>query len=64
MDPKSVPGGSKVPERVPTDRFENAIREYGVVAACEWFGHNSDSEFTQETKRILAERSAAAGVAP
>ena len=47
-----------VDERTPGDRFENAIREYGVVAACEWFGHRADSEFTKETAQILAERSA------
>ena len=46
-------------ERTPSDRFENAIRVFGVVAACEWFGHAPDSEFTQETVRILAERAAA-----
>lgn len=48
-----------VNERTPSDRFENAIRVFGVVAACEWFGHAPDSEFTQETDRILAERAAA-----
>lgn len=30
-------------------RFENAIREYGIVNACEWFGHAPDSGFTQDT---------------
>lgn len=49
-----------VPERVPMDRFENAIREVGVVAACEWFGHAPGSEFTRETMLILAERAAKA----
>jgi hypothetical protein len=49
-----------VPERTPMDRFENAIREVGVVAACEWFGHTPASEFTRETRRVLAERSAKA----
>ena len=47
-----------VPERVPMDRFENAIRTVGVVAACEWFGHRPDSEFTKETIRVLNERAA------
>lgn len=42
--------------RTPMDRFENAIREVGVVAACEWFGHRPDSEFTKETQRVLNER--------
>lgn len=49
-----------VPERTPMDRFENAIREVGVVAACEWFGHCADSEFTKETARTLDERVAIA----
>lgn len=49
----------RVPERVPMDRFENAIREIGVEAACEWFGHSYDSEFTKESIRILNERLAA-----
>lgn len=39
------------------DEFENAIRAIGVVAACEWFGHQSDSEFTADTIRVLVERS-------
>jgi len=42
----------------PADRFEDAIREVGTVFACEWFGHASDSEFTQETIRVLSERAA------
>lgn len=46
-----------VDERTSGDRFENAIRTYGVLAACEWFGHAADSDFTKETVRILAERS-------
>jgi len=49
-----------VEERTPMDRFENAIREVGVAAACEWFGHSADSEFTKSTFAILAERAAAA----
>lgn len=40
----------------PMDRFEDAIREVGIVAACEWFGHSADSEFTKETIRVLNER--------
>lgn len=42
---------------VPADAWENAIRSYGVVNACEWFGHAPDSDFTTETIRILRERS-------
>lgn len=33
--------------QTPCDEFENAIRKFGVVAACEWFGHAPDSEFTK-----------------
>lgn len=52
-----------VPENAPMDRFDNAIREIGVVAACEWFGYSHDSEFTKEAARILDERAAAANSA-
>ena len=45
----------------PADRFEDAIREVGTVFACEWFGYASDSEFTQETIRVLSERAAMKG---
>lgn len=45
-----------VPVRTTGDKFENAIREYGIVNACEWFGHAPDSEFTKETIKVLAER--------
>ncbi len=38
------------------DIFENAIREIGVEFACEWFGHDADSQFTKETIKILRER--------
>lgn len=43
-------------EKTPMDAFENAIRKVGVVAACEWFGHAADSEFTKTTQRVLRER--------
>lgn len=46
-----------VREICPADVFENAIRTFGVVNACEWFGHEYDSEFTSETIRVLEERS-------
>lgn len=42
--------------KVGVDIFENAIREFGVVAACEWFGHAPDSEFTKEAIRLLLVR--------
>lgn len=40
----------------PSEEFENAIRKFGVVNACEWFGHAPDSDFTAETIKVLAER--------
>lgn len=46
-----------VDERVPNDAFENAIRAFGVVTACEWFGHAPDSQFTADTIRELRFRS-------
>ncbi|MFY2645683.1 hypothetical protein [Achromobacter insuavis] len=46
-----------VDERVPADAFDNAIRAFGVVAACEWFGHAPDSQFTADTIRELRIRS-------
>lgn len=49
-----------VTENTPMDLFENAIREVGVVAACEWFGYSADSDFTKETALVLDERSAIA----
>ncbi|MBU9635464.1 hypothetical protein C6Q07_11050 [Burkholderia multivorans] len=50
----------RVPENTTGDAFENAIRTFGVVAACEWFGHASDSEFTRDTIATLMERTATA----
>ncbi|UWX68858.1 hypothetical protein [Burkholderia gladioli] len=47
-----------VPETCPNDRFENTIREIGVVNACEWFGYQADDAFTLETIDILRARSA------
>ncbi len=51
-----------VEEKVPNDVFENAIRRYGVVAACEWFGHSSDSRFTSESINHLSMRMRAKSV--
>lgn len=54
-----------VPVNVPNDEWENTIRAYGVVNACEWFGYAIDSEFIAETINHLrvasdeAERDAA-----
>jgi len=55
-------GANDIPpaeEECPNDVFENAIRAFGVVAACEWFGYPADSEFTRETIKHLSERSSA-----
>ena len=41
----------------PADVFENAIREIGVVFACEWFGHKENSDFTKQAIKMLYERS-------
>lgn len=35
------------------DKFENAIREWGVGDACEWFGHQYAGEFAKETVQWL-----------
>ncbi|MBR8343045.1 hypothetical protein KDX40_04745 [Burkholderia ambifaria] len=48
-----------VRQTCPMDVFENAIRAVGVVNACEWFGHTTDSEFTRETITVLISRSMA-----
>jgi hypothetical protein len=48
-----------VPVRVPADEWDNTIRKFGVVSACEWFGHAPDSEFTAETIKELRARSEA-----
>jgi hypothetical protein len=42
-----------VKENCQNDVFENFLRTYGIVAACEWFGYSSDSEFTKETIKYL-----------
>lgn len=55
--PREIP---YVDPKTTGDEFENAIRRIGVVNACEWFGHDADSEFTAGTIRTLRERSAAA----
>lgn len=41
----------------PCDEFEAAIKKFGIVAACEWFGYTRDSEFTAETVRHFAAKS-------
>lgn len=45
-----------VKENCPNDVFENFLRTYGIVAACEWFGYSSDSEFTKETIKYLGDK--------
>ena len=56
--PNLLAASIPVVENCPNDEFENAIRKYGIVAACEWFGYMKDDEFTKSTIEILAERSA------
>ena len=43
-------------ENVFADIWENTIRRYGVVNACEWFGHAPDSDFTRDTIHVPMER--------
>lgn len=53
-------GAKQIPQvevKCPNDVFENEIRNIGVVWACEWFGHDMDSEFTKETIKALCESS-------
>jgi hypothetical protein len=53
-------GKDEIPQcevKCPADIFENEIRTIGVEFACEWFGHNADSDFTKETIKTLCERS-------
>lgn len=38
------------------DEFENSIRKFGIVAACEWFGYKKDDQFTIETIQYLDEQ--------
>lgn len=47
---------SQVEVYCPMDEFENAIRKIGVVAACEWFGYLSDSDFTRDTIQHLRKK--------
>jgi len=55
-------GGEKnelnpVVENCEMDVFENHIRRLGIEFVCTWFGHEKDSEFTQEAIDILTARS-------
>lgn len=38
------------------DEFDNAIRKFGVEAACEYFGYDGDSDFTKSLIKDLDER--------
>lgn len=40
-------------EKTPMDEFENVIRRFGVGFACEYFGHDWDSDFAKETVEWL-----------
>ena len=52
--PGAIPRAAEI---VPADRWDNTIREWGVVFACEWFGYHSRSDFTAETITTLIQRS-------
>jgi hypothetical protein len=39
------------------DEFENLIRKLGVAFACEYFGHDYDSDFANETVEMLCKES-------
>lgn len=42
--------------RCGSDEFDNAIRLFGVRAACQWFGHDLDGDFANETVKLLNDR--------
>lgn len=56
LKPKALP---PVRVKVPSDEWDNIIREWGVGYACEWFGHGYDGEFAKETVDVLQARYAA-----
>lgn len=39
--------------KVGCDIFENAIRQFGIRAACEYFGHDFNGEFADATVKLL-----------
>jgi hypothetical protein len=45
-----------VPVKLPCDEFDNLIRTWGVGFCCEYFGHEYDGKFAEETAAILQER--------
>jgi len=48
--PLLAPGGfSPVEVKCLNDAWENAIRSYGIINACEWFGWSRDSDIVGET---------------
>jgi len=46
-----------VEERFEADRWDNIVREWGVVYACEWFGYAPESPMVEFITRQLMERS-------
>ena len=40
-------------EKVGCDVFENAIRRFGIRAACEYFGHDFNGAFADDTVKLL-----------
>ena len=53
MQPNTIP---PVKVTCANDEWENAIRKFGVSNACEWFGHEYNSDWAEETMHILLER--------
>lgn len=49
---------ARVNFKTDTEWFEHVIMRYGIVAACEWFGHDCDSQFTRDTKQHFAAKDA------
>ena len=39
-----------------SDRFENAIKEFGVLEACVWFDSANRIEFAKDAARVLRKR--------
>ena len=39
-----------------SDRFENAIKEFGVLEACVWFDSRNRREFAQDVAQTLRKR--------
>jgi hypothetical protein len=53
LEPKAL---QSIDAYCPSDKFENAIREFGIGNACEWFGYMFDGPFAQDTIETLKQR--------